>query len=460
MSRRTDATRRQFLKRAIGTAAGAVACPCIIPSSALGRDGTVAPSNRIVMGAIGVGNRGGMVLDTFLRKPDVQVVAISDVDSIKRDGWRKIADERYAARKPGGRFTGCTAHNDFRELLAQPGIDAVLIATPDQWHVLNALAAVRAGIDVYLEKPMGLSLAEDQALRAAVRRHGRVLQYGTQQRSDAKFRLACELVHNNRIGKLHTINVWSPVSRHGGSLEVVPVPKRLDYDLWLGPAPFTPYTRDRCSNHNLFYKAPEKIWPFISDYCLGWIAGWGVHPLDIALWGGGDRLRGAIEVEGTATFPTDGACDTAIDWDIVLKYESGVTIHFAGQPAPAEWKKRYGNVGDHGTVFEGTEGWVHVRRGYIDAYPKSVLETPIGPNDTRLYNSDDHSQNFLDCIRSRAATICPIDAAVRVDILCHLSDIATQLERKLKWDPDSERFVNDNTANRFLTRAMRSPWHL
>jgi predicted dehydrogenase len=458
--------RRQFLKSAANTAAGAVSIPFMIPASSLGKAGIVAPSNRITVGCIGVGNQGGALLRGFLGKDDVQVVAICDVHRIKRQGSVRVVNEHYARRRGKADYNGCSGYNDFRELLAQTNIDAVVIAPPDHWHVLISLAAAKAGKDIYLEKPIGLSLAEDQALREVVTRYNTVFQFGTQQRSDFKFRRACEMVRNGRIGKLHTINVWSPSSEGGGSTTPAPVPPELDYDTWLGPAPFVPYTQDRCSNVNPFFASPFKIWSFISDYSLGWIAGWGIHPLDIALWGAEKELAGTVEVEGTGIFPADGACDTATNWTVVLTFvPSGVRINFKGiggtnGPVPVEWRQRYGKTGAHGTAFEGTEGWVHVRRGHIDASGKSLLQSDISSNDIRLYKSNDHIRNFLDCAKSRARTICPIDTAVRIDTLCHLSNIATLLERRLKWDPKKERFENDTSANRFLMRSMRSPWHL
>jgi len=231
-----EISRRKFLKRA----AGAVGFPYIVSSSALGKDANVAASNRITVGCIGVGPQGTGVMRNFLAQEDARVVAVCDVKS----NVLREAQERVNKHYQG---TGCAAYNDFRKLIARDDIDVVLAATPDHWHVLVALAAVKAGKDVYLEKPMGLSLAQDQALRAAVHRHGRVFQFGTQQRSNRNFRFACELALNGRIGKLHTINVWSPGSSQGGSPEPVPVPQWLDYNMWLGPAPYTPYTKDRCS---------------------------------------------------------------------------------------------------------------------------------------------------------------------------------------------------------------------
>lgn len=457
--------RRAFLRGAAGAAFGAIGLPYVLPSSALSKAGNVTPSNRITVGCIGAGNQGSALMRGFLGKSDVQIVAVCDVHSTKRQGACDAVEECYA-NKSGGDYKGCSAYNDWRELIYRPDIDAVTVAPPDHWHVPISLAAVRVGKDMYLEKPIGVSVGQAQALREAVRRYGTVFQFGTQQRSDVEFRRACELVRNGRIGKLHTINVWSPSSDSGGSTTPAPVPPELDYEMWLGPAPSAPYTKDRCSNVNPYFRSVSKIWPFISDYCIGWIAGWGVHPLDIALWGADEELRGIVEIEGKGVFPTDGACDTATNWNVILNYpSSGVRIDFRGiggtnGPAPAEWRQRYAKTGAHGTVFEGAEGWIHVRRGYIDAHPKSLLQSQIGPDETQLYKSNDHIRNFLDCVKSRSETICPIEDAVRVDTVCHLSDIATQLERKLTWDPKQERFINSETANRLLVRAMRSPWHL
>jgi predicted dehydrogenase len=436
--------RRRFLKRVAGTAAGAMSFPYIVSSSALGGAGNVAASERITVGCVGVGPQGSGVMGNFLRQKDAQVVAVCDV----KDPVLKAAQELVNGHYKG---TGCASYKDFRELMARDDIDVVLAATPDHWHVLIALAAVRAGKDVYLEKPMGLSLAQDQALRTAVHRQGRVFQFGTQQRSERNFRFACELALNGRLGKLHTINVWSPGSSQGGDPTPVPVPEWLNYEMWLGPAPYTPYTQDRCSN---------KLWWFISDYALGFIAGWGVHPLDIALWGGGEKVACPAEIEGKGVWPTEGVCDTAMNWKVVCKYDSGVTMNFTGDPYPDEWKQRYGRTTSHGTAFEGTDGWVHVDRSGLNAHPKELLETELGPNDIHLYKSDNHVRNLLDCVKSRAETICNIDVAVQADIICQISDIAIRLEQKLKWDPKTERFVNNDAANRRLSRPMRTPWTL
>jgi predicted dehydrogenase len=436
--------RRQFLKGSVGAAAAAVGIPHVVSSSALGAAGTVAPSERITVGAVGVGPQGSGVMRNFLRQSDAQVVAVCDVKSHVLKAAQQLVNEHYSS-------SGCEAYKDFREVMARDDIDVILAAPPDHWHVLIALAAVRSGKDVYLEKPMGLSLVQDQALRAAVHRNGRVFQFGTQQRSSRNFRFACELALNGRLGKLQTINVWSPGSSQGGDPTPVPVPEWLDYERWLGPAPHTPYTTDRCSN---------KLWWFISDYALGFIAGWGIHPIDIAFWGGGENATTPLTIEGKGMWPTKGVCDTAMNWNVVMKYDSGLTMNFTGDPFPEEWRKRYGRTTSHGTAFEGTDGWVHVDRSGINAHPKELLQTELGSSAVRLPESNNHVRNLLDCVKTRGKTVSHIDDAVQGDILCHISDIAIRLEQKLRWDPKAERFVDNDAANRRLSRPMRSPWTL
>jgi predicted dehydrogenase len=317
---------------------------------------------------------------------------------------------------------------------------------------------------------MGPNLTEDWALRKEVHRHKRIFQFGTQQRSSRTFRLACALVRNGCIGKLQHINVWSQASAAGGSTQVVPVPPGLNYDMWLGPAPFRPLMQDLC-------EAPgtKKTWWYNTQYALGFIAGWGIHPMDIAVWGGGDLLSGPVEVEGRGTFHAEGACDTATAWNVDMKFGSGVTLRFEGTPNwpdaatprcdfwahEAEWKRRYCRISDHGTAFEGTEGWVHVDRSGINFQPENLIDRSEDLFKVQLIRSPDHARNFLDCVKSRAETVCPIDESVHSDSLCHISDIAIRMNRKVVWDPKKEHFIGDEGADlRLLGRNMRAPWHL
>ena len=439
--------RRQFIQPSAAVAA-AVGLPYIIPPTALGSTSSVAASDRINVGAIGVGERGNAVLGAFLNDSSAHVVAVCDVETNCLNSTADRVDRYYKTK-------GCKRYSDYRELIARDDIDAVSIATTDHWHVLCAIAAAKAGKHIYLEKPMGLSIAEDQALRKAVNRYGVSFQFGTQQRSSGQFRLACEMVRNGIIGKLHTINVWSPSSEIKGAIEPAGIPDGLDYDMWLGPAPYTPYTVDRCAS-----QASRKAWWFNSDYALGFIAGWGIHPLDIALWGGHDKLTGPITVSGTGTIPDQGLCNTATQWDINLEYSTGVRIHFTSDPVIDEWKNRYGRIANHGTVFEGTDGWVHVDRAGINVSSQSYFQALKDPAVKHLPVSNNHVGNLLKSIKTGNKTICPIEDSVQSDILCHISDIAIRRRQKLVWNTRTELFDNSLGANRMLTRSMRSPWHL
>lgn len=444
MKGRQSIDRRNFIRKSAGGVLAAAAAPTIIPGTALGKNGRPAPSGRVAVGCIGVGPRGTSVMNGLMREEDCQVVAVCDVKSNVLQDRQQRVNKRYGDN-------GCKTYRDFRELVARDDIDAVLCATCDHWHVLTSLAAVRSGKDVYMEKPMGLTVEQDQTMRKACHENKRIFQFGTQQRSDAKFRRACELVLNGKIGELKEINVWSPGSGQGGDPTPVPVPEWLDYEMWLGPAPFKPYTKNRCSN---------ALWWFISDYALGFIAGWGIHPMDIALWGAKNKFTGPWTIEGTGTFPTKGVADTAMNWKITITLGSGVKINFTDSRFPEEWKTRYGQTTGHGTAFEGTEGWVHVDRSRIQANPKSLLDTKPGPNEIRLEESRGHQRNFLDHVKSRKPALSHIDDAVQGDILCHVSDIAIRMEQKLTWDPKKECFLGNDEANKRLHRPMRKPWHL
>ncbi len=430
--------RREFL---VGAIAGSIAVPTIIPSSALGKAGEIAPSNKIVMGCIGLGIRGNRNARQFIRENDVRIVAACDVFGRQRDPAREFVDSYYENKD-------CSDYNDFRELIAREDIDAVSLAVPDHWHVLIGLAAAKAGKDMYFEKPVGVSLEQAQALRKAVHEHNTVFQFGTQQRSSYDFRFACELVRNGKIGELKTIYVGAPASWAIPQDPIVPVPNDLDYDMWLGPAPKVPYSYQRCRPHNR--EEGYSTWYHIYDYCLGFIANWGVHHLDIAQWGNGSDDTTPIEVEGSGEFPKEGIANCCTKWDLEFLYKNGVKMVYTDNQGRAK----------QGVRFEGEDGWVHVNRSTLEAEPKSLLDVEIGPNEIRLPKSDNHYRNFLDAVKTRKTPISPIDTAVHSDTLCQLSNIATRLGRKLRWDPEHERFVDDEEANEMLLRPMREPWTL
>lgn len=422
-------TRRGLLR----FAAGICSLPHVIPASVLGRGGE-APSERITMACIGLGGRGKENLRSFMGHNHCRIVAVCDVNANRLAEAKKIVDDHYGD-------AGCGAYSDYREVLAREDIDAASIATPDAWHVLQSAEAARAGKDVFLEKPLGLSVREDIALREAIRRYDRVFQFGTQQRSDWNFGFACELVRNGRIGRLQRIVVSTPASRSVGRMPPAPVPSWLDWEMWMGPARWMPFAQGIVGNCG--------EWGHMSNFSLGWITTWGIHHVDIAQWGNDADSTGPVEVEGTGVFPSEGLYDCATAWDVTLKYANGVVVNFIDKG-----KRR------QGVVFEGTEGSVFVERNVIEARPESLLRERIGPEERHLSSGTDHWGSFLECVRTRGTPVSSIESAVRTDTVCHLSDIAMRLGRKLRWDPAAERFVGDTEADRMLTRAWRSPWRL
>jgi myo-inositol 2-dehydrogenase/D-chiro-inositol 1-dehydrogenase len=433
-------TRREFLKSSAGAA---MLIPTIVPASVFGAD---APSERITVGAIGVGRMGNGDLGEALGLGHVQVIAVCDVDSNRVKAAKDRVEKHYANKKAGGGYKGCTAYGDFRELIAREDIDAVQIATTDHWHVIPAIEAAKAGKDVFMQKPMSLTIREGRILSDTVRRYGRIFQIGSQQRSDSRFRQACELVRNGRIGELKTVKVGFGTDPGTTPTAPMPVPDALDYDFWLGPAPWAPYTEKRVHPQK-GYGRPG--WLRIADYGAGMITGWGSHHNDIAQWGMGTEYTGPVEIEGEGVFPTDGLWDVHGKFSITYKYANGVVVTCADTDRNKE-----------GILFEGTEGWVYVTRGHIDANPKSLLTSTIKPDEIHLYKSTDHKANFYECIKSRKETVAPAEVAHRSCSVCLLGDIAMRTGRKLKWNPKTEQFVNDADANKLLSKPMRSPWRV
>jgi len=417
--------------------------PTIVPASVFGAD---APSNRITIGFVGVGRMGMGDLSELLGHKEAQIVAVCDVDSNRAKNAQKTAEAHYAKQNAGGTYKGCRTYGDYRELVTQDDIDAVCVVTPDHWHALPAIAAAKAGKDLFLQKPLTLTIREGRVLSDTVRRYNRIFQVGSQQRSDSRFRQACELVRNGRIGKLNTVKVGFGTDPGTGPEQPMPVPDNLDYEMWLGPAPWEAYTEKRV-HPKTGYGRPG--WLRIAAYGAGMITGWGAHHNDIAQWGMGTEYTGPVEIQGQTEYPKDGLWDVHGDFSIEYTYANGVKVTCTDN-----------NKNKQGVVFEGTEGWVYVRRGFIDAQPKSLLTSTIGPNETRLYKSNNHKANWLECIKSRAETIAPAEIGHRSCTVCLLGEIAMRLGRKLKWDPDTEQFIGDDAANRMLWRPMRSPWQL
>jgi predicted dehydrogenase len=433
-------SRRSFLK-----AASAVAVPSIVPASVFGLSGRPAPSERVVVGCIGVGGQGDRDMIGLMGDDRVQVVALCDCDRGSTNyerGWhlglapaRAKVEKRYAAGKRDETYKGIFTTGDFRELLARSDIDAVTCATPDHWHAAIVVAAARAGKDIYCQKPLSLTIADGRAMVEAVQRYSRVFQCGSQRRSDRNCRHACELVRNGRIGRVHTVYVGLPGGhlnpREGRSASVMPIPKELDYQMWLGPAPDAPYTLDRCH------------WTFRwnLDYSGGQITDWGAHFIDMAHWGMDTELTGPVEIEGRGQFPPlVDLWNTATGFHVESRYANGIRMVLSNRGG--------------GVRFVGTEGQVTLG----GSEPKSIWQSRIGPEEIHLYESNNHYRNFVDCVISRQRTAAPVDVAHRSITPAHLGNIAMILGRKLAWDPEREEFVGDERANALRAKPYRSPW--
>ncbi len=409
-------TRRRFLQGA----SAALAAPYFIPAGALGAEGKPPASERVTIGLIGCGSQGSGVFRAMIGNGGQPIAAA--------DPWKERR-ERWAEQIKG------TAYADYRDMLARDDLDAVCIGSTDCWHVHQTIAAARAGKDMYVEKPLGVCLNENLVCREVVRRYDRVFQYGTQQRSSAHCRYGCELVRSGYIGEVREILVVAPDSQPGNSGAPQPVPEGLDYDGWLGPAPWRPYCGQAAGGGG---------WWHDYDYAIGFIAGWGAHPLDILVWGYDTHLAGKWEVEGTAHIPTEGRNNVVMRWDVDIRFENGVTMKF--RPG-----------GDY-TQFTGTEGWIGISRGGIKAEPASLLEIALKPEDVRLQESRNQAGNFLDAVRRRTDPVSNIDDAVHSDNISQISDIAIRSGRKIVWDPVKEEIEGDEQASRRLTRAYRAPW--
>jgi predicted dehydrogenase len=437
-------------------ASAAAGFPAIVPASVLG---AAAPGNRINVGAIGTGRIArAHDLPGIWRYDTARIVAVCDLDRRRMQDAVDLVNGHYG-KTAGKPYSGVKGYTQYSELLADRDIDAVVISTPDHWHALIAIDAVRAGKDVYLQKPASLTIAEGRALANAVHQSGRIFQIGSQQRSSPQFRYAAELVRNGRIGELKTVYVGLPGDPPGGEGAVMPVPATLDYDMWLGSTPVVPYTVDRVHPQK-GYGRPG--WLRCEQFGAGMITGWGAHHIDSAHWGMDAEYTGPIEVQGRAEFPTKGLWNVHGDFKSEAVYASGVRMIVSGE---------YPN----GIRFEGTEGWIFVSRGNEAVTPSDpvqrlqdpkalaasdprIITSAIGPGEIHLYESREHHANWLDCIRTRQQPIAPVEVAHRACSACLLHHIAMKLERRLFWDPVKERFRNDDEANGMLARPQRPPY--
>ena len=426
--------RRAFLK----AASGVVAAPLFVPASALGRAGRPAPSERITLGFIGLGIMGLRHVNGFKYEADCQLTAVCDVDAVRRREAARVVDEHYG--DPGG----CAQYHNFEDMLGRRDLDTVCISLPDHWHALASIPAVRAGKDVYGEKPLALTVAEGRRMVREVRRHGCIWQMGSWKRSTSQFRLACELVRNGHIGRLERVEVGLAPAPTTGAHPPMPVPPHFDYERWLGPAPWAPYTEQRCH------------WNFrwIFDHSGGQVTDQGAHDVDIAQWGMGTDATGPAEVEGRGEFPRGGLWDVATRYAFTCRYADGPPLYIGSLD-------RYRG----GTRFMGDAGWIQVSHGGIDARPKSLLREKFGPDDVRLYHTpvnhrQGHRRNFLDCVRTRREPITPIEVGHRSVTICHLGNIAMRLGRPIRWDPAREAILGDPGANQMLDVSGREPYVL
>jgi predicted dehydrogenase len=430
MSRTSPPTRRQFVK---AVAAAGAAGPLLLTSRLYSAD--PPPSERINLGFIGVGVQGRGHVGNFVHRPEVQVVAISDVVVERRDAAKKIVDDYYAQQTGKDDYKGCQTFNDFRDLLALKGLDAVVIATPDHWHAIPCVAAARAGKHIYCEKPLTLTIAQGRKVVEEVKKHDVVFQTGSQQRCEfgGVFHKACEYIRSGRIGKIKTIRIGVGEPAVACDLPEEEAPPGTDWEMWLGPAPKRGYNSILCPKgvHNHF-----PAWRKYREFGGGGLADMGAHHFDIAQWALNMDASGPVKIE-----PPDGKATTGLKFT----YANGVEM-FHGGPS--------------GCTFEGADGVIYVDRGKLESTPKEILEQPLGDKDVKLYLATDHRQNWLDCIKSKKATICPAEVGHRSSTVCQLGNIGYELRRPLKWDPDKEQFIGDDEANKLVARAMRAPWTL
>jgi predicted dehydrogenase len=433
---RDKSSRREFVKQSAKVVAGAIILPNIIPASVLGKGGSMPPSDRIVIGAIGTGSQGMSNMRDFLElKNAVQFVAVCDVDNLHLEKAKQIADEAH-------KNTDCRTYSDYREFLEKEKLDAVSIALPDHWHGIIYTAAANKKINVYGEKPICRTISDGQTIVSAVKKNNIIWQTGSWQRSQEHFHRAAELVINGRIGKLKYIEVGLPNGNKGiGTPPIKDVPPELNWEMWLGPALKVPY---RGISH--------WDWRWILDYSGGQLTDWAGHHIDIANWGAGLEHTGPVEISGTGVYPLDGIYNVPVEYDFLCKYANGIEMRVANE-------MRFNNVS--GTTWHGDKGWIHVNRGHqLTASDPKILDEVIGENEIHLYKSENHWQNFIDCVLSGKPTIAPVEVAYRAISVGLLGEIAMTTGETIKWDPDKEEIIGNPRASRLLSRPYRQPWQL
>jgi predicted dehydrogenase len=428
-------SRRDFFKQSASVVLGAVVLPQIIPSTALGMGGKLPPSDRVVMGAIGVGSQGKSNMRDFLKlNNQVQFVAICDVDTAHQA-------EANAMVVKANNNSGCRLYGDYREFLEKEKLDAVCIALPDHWHGLIYSAAANKKLDVYGEKPICRTIKDGQMIVNAVKKNNIIWQTGSWQRSQANFHHAAELVMNGRIGKIKSIEVGLPDGNKGiGTPPIMDVPKELDWEMWLGPALKVPYRG-----------IAHYEWRWILDYSGGQLTDWAGHHIDIANWGAGLDKTGPVEISGEGVYPREGLYNVPVEYDFMCKYANGIQMRVANQSRL---------VHSSGATWYGDKGWINVDRGRTSASDPKILQEVIGEKEIHLYKSENHWQNFVDCVRSRKETIAPVEVAFRAISVALLGEIAMTTGQKIQWDPKKEEIIGNPKASRLLNRPYRQPWTL
>jgi predicted dehydrogenase len=439
---RSDLSRRSFLKRSAAFAAAGGVAPALIGATSLGAEGRAAPSDRITVGMIGAGRQAYLKnMKQFLGMPDVQLVAVCDVDSWRLKSMKQAIENSYGRNSRSGRYTGCDAYVDFHEVLARSDIDAVMISTPDHWHVPMAVAAMKAGKDVSLEKPITRTIAEGRQLTDLSRRLGRIFRVDSEFRSQRGVHQAATVVQNGLIGEIRSVSVGVPGSDVACPPQPdMPVPEELDYERWQGPAPKAAYTLRRVHPRQ-GYGRPG--WMRHLYYCDGMITNWGTHMNDGAMWATGLERTGPVEIEAQGTYPPEDSF-----WNVLLNFQ--VVYRFAGG---LQWvyrtEKPYFKI-------EGSEGWVWADFREMKSEPASLLTWKPGPGEKTLRMKSD-KQDFIDSVKSREETLEPAEVGHRVTSLCHLGHIAIQVGRKLTWDPDAEQFADDADANALIDKPILEP---